>query len=570
MQKIHEQLYQILRIYRKEVSRNLLYTYRRNNINGYLDKGFYFQGDESVILLSFWSGVNVDTKYPYINIAIYDSGNIFLEVTLDKFIKDESFISQYILPLFAFEENSSINGLYQLYLGELSNLEKIISDFIEKEKIIIDKVVLENEKNFRFALGKTTRVLLGFIDPKNFDAEDRIISRHRRNFFKAQEFERTQSSKVKPAHIQSFHVNNFSVLKNIEFTNVPQGNRWIFLTGENGSGKTLILRALAFVISQVIIPNRYSPKRNDNPVFHLKLRYQSGDIIEYNRIGNNDDSKYSHTPCVTGFAAYGIFRQELNRNNEVIDLSKNESLNSIMYDDKVAPLLNFNKVLEEWDKDEKKREQFEQRRSYIINALIEIVPGLVDIHFENVKNKIKAKYFIKNEFEISKLDYYQLSSGTRSILSLVVDIFIRFYNQQQKINDPSQLTGIVLIDEIDLHLHPIGQRDLVANLSKLFPNIQFIVSTHSPIPILGAPEKSVIITVKKEAEKGIYVERWDDKIPLKKLLPNAILTSPIFDLEDILPKNEYLSEIRTEDNFDEAFFNYMLQKKIDELKKKSE
>lgn len=566
MQKIHEQLYQILKNYRKEFDNNLLFTFRKNNINGFLDKGFYFQGDDSVVLLSFWSGINLDTKLPYINIAIYNSGQIFLEVSKDSFFKEESFISQYILPFFSFEENQTIKGLYQSYLGNISNLEEVILNFIRKDKILIDEIISNNESSFRYAFGRTTRVLLGFVDPKNFKADERNISRSRRNFIKSQEFEETQITKEKPIHIQSFYINNFSILKNIEVSDLPKENRWIFFTGENGAGKTLILRALATAIAQVVIPRKYSVIGKSEPTFFMKLKQQRGGIIEYKRDGNNDEAKFAKMPCVAGFAAYGIFRHELNRNIDTFDLSKNESLNSIMSDEKVVSLLDFNGILQEWEKDDKKYSQFEKRKSYLINTLIEIVPGLVDIHFEKGRKKVIAKYFIKNEYEMMKLDYFQLSSGTRSILSLVADIFIRFYNQQPKINDPSEFQGIVIIDEIDLHLHPIGQRDLVFNLNKIFPNIQFLVSTHSPIPLLGAPKNSVICKVKISASEGIVVERLDDKIFLEELLPNTILTSPIFGMDDLFPKIYTGNKPpRTEPTYNDLIFNNLLDKKIDDF-----
>jgi len=94
-----------------------------------------------------------------------------------------------------------------------------------------------------------------------------------------------------------------------------------------------------------------------------------------------------------------------------------------------------------------------------------------------------------------------------------------------------------LIDELDLHLHPKWQRKLPKLLSNVFPNIQFIASTHSVIPFLGAPENSVFLKVNRSQAQGITIERID--IDISNLLPNSLLTSPLFDLEgkDIKSEN---------------------------------
>lgn len=75
----------------------------------------------------------------------------------------------------------------------------------------------------------------------------------------------------------------------------------------------------------------------------------------------------------------------------------------------------------------------------------------------------------------------QLSDGERSIIAMAFDIARRLILLNEKDEDPIRNgRGVVLIDEIDLHLHPEWQRKIVTDLSKVFPNIQFIATTHSP------------------------------------------------------------------------------------------
>ena len=78
-----------------------------------------------------------------------------------------------------------------------------------------------------------------------------------------------------------------------------------------------------------------------------------------------------------------------------------------------------------------------------------------------------------------------MSEGQRIVASLVTDLCIRISLLNPHLNgEARKLTeGVVLIDEIDLHLHPKWQKTIVPNLKDLFPNIQFILTSHSPFII---------------------------------------------------------------------------------------
>lgn len=86
------------------------------------------------------------------------------------------------------------------------------------------------------------------------------------------------------------------------------------------------------------------------------------------------------------------------------------------------------------------------------------------------------------------LDVRQLSDGERGILSITLDLARRLSQANPGLSDPLQEAhALVLIDEIDLHLHPKWQRQIVTNLSRAFPFCQFIATTHSP-QVIGEVE----------------------------------------------------------------------------------
>ena len=145
---------------------------------------------------------------------------------------------------------------------------------------------------------------------------------------------------------------------------------------------------------------------------------------------------------------------------------------------------------------------------------------------------------------------------------MIGDMILELFQTQPNTLDPKELEGIVLIDEIDLHFHPKWQKRLPQILTKHFPKIQFIASTHSPIPFLGAPRGSVFLTVNRTKEAGITVERikhLEDEI--HKLTPNLLLNSPIFGYADLFSSRFKANQnIHTEDTFTEIAFNEQLEK----------
>jgi predicted ATP-binding protein involved in virulence len=289
------------------------------------------------------------------------------------------------------------------------------------------------------------------------------------------------------------------------------------------------------------------------------------------RVGNDLESRNAKRSLLRGFAAYGIHRTVIKSNyflpRRNHELSKNGFLESIL-NDGITPLIDFNKTLEEWTESENSLEKFYHRRDFFAKALLRTVPGLVDIHFTNSRKGLTSDFFIRfDDGPVSKVSYDQLSSGTKSILSFVADIIVRFYKQQPEAYDPSEFRGIVIVDEIDLHLHPQGQRNIILALSEVFPNIQFIVSTHSPIPLLGAPVNSVFCVVTRNAVDGNNIVRLKKlEKEIKYLTPNTILTSDIFAFDFFNEmSNEKFGNLYLEDNYDEIIKNKEIDERLSKL-----
>ena len=80
---------------------------------------------------------------------------------------------------------------------------------------------------------------------------------------------------------------------------------------------------------------------------------------------------------------------------------------------------------------------------------------------------------------------FQLSSGETSLLNIFLSILRDFEWGGSRFSDPSDVRGVVVVDEIDLHLHALHQFEVLPFLIRMFPGVQFIVTTHSPLVVLG-------------------------------------------------------------------------------------
>ena len=133
-------------------------------------------------------------------------------------------------------------------------------------------------------------------------------------------------------------------------------------------------------------------------------------------------------------------------------------------------------------------------------AIASMVPGASDLHIKHRPRRIMLSFQPDSE-ETESLALNQLSGGYRIVLAVAGDLARRMAHGNPHLSDPLDSEAIVLIDEIELHLHPSWQQRVLTDLARTFPNTQFIVSTHSP---------QVLTTVRPEQIVGL--SREDGKI----------------------------------------------------------
>jgi predicted ATP-binding protein involved in virulence len=135
-------------------------------------------------------------------------------------------------------------------------------------------------------------------------------------------------------------------------------------------------------------------------------------------------------------------------------------------------------------------------KKVVVDAVSKCLEGWDSIEYDIREDELVAVKFIISdvEGEKQKLPFSYLSDGQRNIIGMVADIAYRcaLLNPYLKEDAAIKSPGVVLIDELDLHLHPNWQKTIVENLKKAFPNLQFITTTHSPFIVQSLKNEELI------------------------------------------------------------------------------
>ena len=138
------------------------------------------------------------------------------------------------------------------------------------------------------------------------------------------------------------------------------------------------------------------------------------------------------------------------------------------------------------DKEYRRNEDFQPDRQLVAvrKAIEGVLPG-----YSNLYVKSSPHTFVIEKDSIELL-FDQLSDGEKALIALAGDTARKLAMTHPHSCDPSNEPGIVLIDELDLHLHPSWQRDVLPRMRKAFPRCQFIISTHSPFVLTNVNSKN--------------------------------------------------------------------------------
>ena len=133
-----------------------------------------------------------------------------------------------------------------------------------------------------------------------------------------------------------------------------------------------------------------------------------------------------------------------------------------------------------------------------------------------------------------EVSIYELSFGYQTMAAWLCDIAYRLFREYPKSKNPLMEPAVVLVDEIDLHLHPIWQRQLREQMIKFFPAIQFIATAHRPLMAQASLSANLAVVTKD----GDFVRIENTPSVLSDWRLDQIITSDLFGLRDRVPAGD--------------------------------
>lgn len=297
-------------------------------------------------------------------------------------------------------------------------------------------------------------------------------------------------------YITKLTINKVRHLKNISIPLSENQIKHLILTGKNGSGKTSVIEALARYLDKIFTGEKENAFRNCQKELDIKLNNKIESIPEL-------ADKYHY--ILAYYDAARVFQAEQPRQIEKVELQDYYGLTEFPRKEFVKYLLDL-KMTEALARNNNKTEKADEIQTWFVK-LEQLLKQIFD-------DKTVELEFDEETFEFHILqhgkepfDFNTLSNGYQAVLDIILDIIMRMQNQTQRSFD-FNLPGIVLIDEIETHLHLELQKNIMPFLTTIFPNIQFIVTSHSPF-ILNSIRNVVIY----DLEKNLLVENGLDNVP---------------------------------------------------------
>lgn len=329
-------------------------------------------------------------------------------------------------------------------------------------------------------------------------------------------------------------------LENISIPLDKDKRKHLILTGKNGSGKTSVLEAVVKYIQSFL-------GEHGTPLDHVEMMYECS-LNELNELKLLENSEENKKKIFDAKERFNFWEKELKRLDSGVSLSNTsntllkekyqngnfifayyeaerefqveeyKNIEKIEFQDKYSiaenPGIKFTKYLvdlkatQAFTKDKEKAEKIDKWFRAFENILKRIFED------ENLQLKFNDETFQFSICETDRepFDFNTMSSGYAAIFDIINDLIIRM-EAKSGLRTEFDMEGIVLVDEIETHLHLELQKKILPVLTTLFPNIQFIITTHSPF-ILSSLDNVVIY----DLQNRTLVENGLENLPYEGIV----------------------------------------------------
>ena len=323
------------------------------------------------------------------------------------------------------------------------------------------------------------------------------------------------------------------------------------ITGENGTGKSIVIDTIRsmfksyFGIERDVVadPNNFSVEMTVNTDKDYLLK--SADYKEQ-RIHTSD---YSFSPhFVQAASKSGIVNWVVDYWHSTLgtDSFKIDSLASINVDnalvgalDKTVSNVELTKFICSIDYLRSSEDEKERKTGQAIYDLIKemFTKCLLNGKFLSVNRKSLSPIVEVNGMAVT---LEKLSSGNLLLIERLIGLIRRLYGicelNNRPVSELTQIEGILLIDEIENHLHPKWQKSVMEIIQTTFPNLQIIITTHSPF-IVSSVKDATIYVCKSMTDHSVIEDETND---YSNLPVDEVLNTPVF---SVGPFNDEITEL---------------------------
>jgi ABC-type transport system involved in cytochrome c biogenesis ATPase subunit len=298
-----------------------------------------------------------------------------------------------------------------------------------------------------------------------------------------------------PIYISSVEIEGIRTFQTakIKFNRPATGGQWIVLLGNNGAGKSTFLKAIAMALGEPDAITRFLEDARTGMNFvrtgrdsgGAKVQLESENLPFEVRLNSGPTDKINRSITRVGtrpfLVGYGSLRGT-GENSASLNRRPADSLAPLFLPQ--APLLDPQAWLQQ-----------NRLRSYetpnggdfyqkVVDCVCGLLPNVANIEVTSASVDVLME-------DGSRVPFVSLSDGYLTTAAWVLDMIAAWLDANPDAYlDPlpiaEQMTGIALIDEIDLHLHPIWQRQVVEQIRSSFPNMTFVATTHSPLTIMDS------------------------------------------------------------------------------------